>query len=125
MRRAFLTGLLSLGLALPIAGLVQVVPAQAEDAASFYKGKKIKFIVPYKPGGGYDDYARLLAPVLEKYTGANIEILNKGGAGGMTGANEIFRSPSDGLTIGIINGSAMITNELAEIKGAVIQGRGL
>ena len=119
MRRAFLTGLLSLGLALPIAGLVQVVPAQAEDAASFYKGKKIKFIVPYKPGGGYDDYARLLAPVLEKYTGANIEILNKGGAGGMTGANEIFRSPSDGLTIGIINGSAMITNELAEIKGAV------
>ena len=118
MRRAFLTGLLSLGLALPIAGLAQVVPAQAEDAASFYKGKKIKFIVPYKPGGGYDDYARLLAPVLEKYTGANIEILNKGGAGGMTGANEIFRSPSDGLTIGIINGSAMITNELAEIKGA-------
>ena len=118
MRRVFLTGLLSLGLALPMAGLLKVAPAQAEDAASFYKGKKIKFIVPYKPGGGYDDYARLLAPVMEKYTGANIEILNKGGAGGMTGANEIFRSPSDGLTIGIINGSAMITNELAEIKGA-------
>jgi tripartite-type tricarboxylate transporter receptor subunit TctC len=118
MRRVFLTGLLSLGLALPLAGVGHVTPAQAEDAAAFYKGKKIKFIVPYKPGGGYDDYARLLAPVLEKYTGTNIEILNKGGAGGMTGANEIFRSPSDGLTIGIINGSAMITNELAEIKGA-------
>ena len=118
MRRLFLTGLLSLGLALPMAGLLHVAPVKAEDAASFYKGKKIKFIVPYKPGGGYDDYARLLAPVMEKYTGANVEILNKGGAGGMTGANEIFRSPSDGLTIGIINGSALITNELAEIKGA-------
>jgi tripartite-type tricarboxylate transporter receptor subunit TctC len=118
MRRVFLTGLLSLGLALPMAGLLHVEPVKAEDAASFYKGKKIKFIVPYKPGGGYDDYARLLAPVMEKYTGADIEILNKGGAGGMTGANEIFRSPGDGLTIGIINGSAMITNELAEIKGA-------
>ena len=92
MRRVFLTGLLSLGLALPMAGLVQVAPAQAEDAASFYKGKKIKFIVPYKPGGGYDDYARLLAPVMEKYTGANVEILNKGGAGGMTCL--LYTSPS-------------------------------
>ncbi|NBT42096.1 MAG: hypothetical protein EBT20_16790 [Alphaproteobacteria bacterium] len=118
MRRIFLTGLLSFGLALPMTGLLGMAPAQAEDAAAFYKGKKIKFIVPYKPGGGYDDYARLLAPALEKYTGAGVEILNKGGAGGMTGANEIFRSPADGLTIGIINGSAMITNELAEIKGA-------
>ena len=46
MRRVFLTGLLSLGLALPMAGLLHVAPVKAEDAASFYKGKKIKFIVP-------------------------------------------------------------------------------
>ena len=40
------------------------------DAAAFYDGKTIKFIVPYKAGGGYDTYSRLLAPALEKHTGA-------------------------------------------------------
>ncbi|APX89497.1 hypothetical protein BV394_07020 [Brevirhabdus pacifica] len=117
MRRIFLKGLaattavaLSLG-----AG---AMPSVAETAAEFYKGKKVKFIVPYKPGGGYDEYARLLAPSLEKQTGARVEIVNMPGSGGMKGANEIFNSPADGLTIGIINGSAMVTNELAGIKGA-------
>jgi tripartite-type tricarboxylate transporter receptor subunit TctC len=88
------------------------------DAASFYKGKKIKWIIPYSPGGGYDEYARLLSPYLRKYTGARFDILNLPGAGGMRGANELFTSPSDGLTIGMINGSALVTNELVGVKGA-------
>lgn len=116
MRRLFLKGLAAaaiVGLAFN-AGQV----AQAQDAASFYKGKAINWIVPYKPGGGYDEYSRLLAPYLEKYTGARVDIVNMPGSGGMKGANEIFQAPADGLTIGIINGSAMITNELAEIEGA-------
>ncbi|MBX2838355.1 MAG: hypothetical protein KTR35_15975 [Gammaproteobacteria bacterium] len=92
--------------------------AIAQSAADFYKDKSIKWIVPYKPGGGYDEYSRLLAPYMEKYSGARVDITNMPGAGGMKGANEIFKSPADGLTIGIINGSAMVTNELAEIKGA-------
>ena len=88
------------------------------DAASFYQGKKIRWIVPYSPGGGYDEYARLLSPYLNKYTGARFDILNLPGAGGMRGANELFNSPGDGLTIGLINGSALVTNELAGAKGA-------
>ena len=36
------------------------------DVASFYKGKKSKWIIPYSPGGGYDEYARLLSPYLRK-----------------------------------------------------------
>jgi len=116
MRRTFLLGVaaaLVAGALLPLGGA-----AQAEDAAAFYKGKVIKWIVPYKPGGGYDEYSRLLAPYMEKYTGARVDIVNMPGAGGMKGANEIFNSPPDGLTVGIINGSAMVTNELAEIEGA-------
>ncbi len=88
------------------------------DVASFYKGKKIKWIIPYTPGGGYDEYARLLSPYLRKYTGARFDILNLPGAGGMRGANELFTSPNDGLTIGMINGSALVTNELVGVKGA-------
>lgn len=89
-----------------------------EDAKDFYDGNTIKWIIPSKPGGGYDAYSRLLLPFMEKYTGAKIELVNVPGAGGMKGANELFNSPGDGLTLGIFNGSAVVTNQLAEIKGA-------
>ncbi|MBL1435045.1 MAG: hypothetical protein COB08_002445 [Rhodobacteraceae bacterium] len=116
MRRTILKGIAASILAVAVQGAAG--PAMAQDAAAFYEGEKITWIVPYKPGGGYDEYARLFAPFLEKYTHARIEIENMPGAGGMRGANEIFNAPSDGLTIGIINGSAMVTNELSGIEGA-------
>ena len=87
-------------------------------AAAFYDGRAVKWIIPYSPGGGYDEYGRLIAPYLEKYTGARVDILNLPGAGGMRGANELYNSPTDGLTIGLINGSALVMNELAGMKGA-------
>ena len=92
--------------------------AQAQSAAEFYKDNVIKWIVPYDPGGGYDEYSRILAPYLEKYTGARVDIINMPGSGGMKGEVEIFNSPNDGTYIGIINGSAMVTNQLAGIEGA-------
>lgn len=91
---------------------------QAQDAAEFYDGNVIKWIVPYDPGGGYDEYSRMIAPYMEKYTGARVDIVNMPGSGGMKGAVEIFNSPADGTYVGIINGSAMVTNQLAQIEGA-------
>ncbi|KHF38626.1 Bug family tripartite tricarboxylate transporter substrate binding protein [Halalkalibacter okhensis] len=98
----------------------EVEPTQpsSEAAAEFYEGKTIKFIIPYTPGGGYDEYARLLAPFLEKHSGARVEVHNLPGAGGMRGVNELFISPPDGLTIGIMNGGAMVTNKIADVEGA-------
>lgn len=114
MRRDFLKTAAAAGiLALGSAG-----GAFAQSAAEFYKDNVIKWIVPYDPGGGYDEYSRTLAPYFEKYTGARVDIVNMPGSGGMKGAVEIFNSPNDGTYIGIINGSAMVTNQLAEIEGA-------
>jgi tripartite-type tricarboxylate transporter receptor subunit TctC len=114
MRREILKGIVASATLV----LVPVTAAQAQDAAEFYKDNVIQWIVPYNPGGGYDEYSRSIAPYLEKYTGARVDIVNQPGAGGMKGANEIFNAPADGLTIGIINGSAMVTNQLSEIEGA-------
>ncbi len=114
MRRTFLKSAAAATLALASFGTV----ATAQTAEEFYKDNVIKFIVPYDPGGGYDEYARMIAPYLEKFTGSRVDIVNMPGAGGMKGAVEIFNSPSDGTHIGIINGSAMVTNQLAEIEGA-------
>lgn len=116
MRRTFLKSAVaaaSAALALGVGGI-----AEAQSAEEFYKANVIKWIVPYDPGGGYDEYARMIAPYMEKYTGSRVDIVNMPGSGGMKGAVEIFNSPSDGTYIGIINGSAMVTNQLAEIEGA-------
>lgn len=116
MRRDFLktaTGALA-----AIAALGLGSAASAQSAEEFYDDSVIKWIVPYNPGGGYDEYSRMISPFLEKYTGARVDIVNVPGSGGMKGAVEIFNSPNDGSHIGIINGSAMVTNQLAEIEGA-------
>jgi tripartite-type tricarboxylate transporter receptor subunit TctC len=97
------------------------IPAAADDGAAaqaFYDGAKIRWIVPYRPGGGYDQYTRLIAPYFEAYTGARVEIVNMPGAGGTKGAVETFRSPPDGLHIGILNGSALVANAIAGTEGA-------
>lgn len=92
-----------------------------EDVAAYYKGKKLEIIVPYKPGGGYDEYARMFAPYFEKHIGVTAVIKNIEGAGGLRGVNELYRAPQDGLTIGLINGSAAVTNVLADIEGVVYE----
>ena len=88
-----------------------------DQIAAYYRGKIIKWIIPYSPGGGYDEYARLIAPMLSKHTGARVDVFNMPGAGGMRGVNELFTSPDTGLVLGMINGSALVTNELAGIEG--------
>ncbi len=79
---------LTLGLLAGAAILSQSLPAQAQNADGFLKGKTVHFIVGYSPGGGYDTYARMLAPFFEKHTGATVVVENKPGGGGMTALNQ-------------------------------------
>jgi tripartite-type tricarboxylate transporter receptor subunit TctC len=36
------------------ASLILATPTAAQDAASFYKGKTVRLVVGFTPGGGYD-----------------------------------------------------------------------
>jgi len=111
-------GALVLVLAIAIGGTLGLKPVEAKsDAAAFYKGKNLTFIVPYTPGGGYDVYSRILAPFLEKYTGARVIVRNMPGAGGILGVNEVYNAPPSGLTIGIQNCVGSITSQLTGVKG--------
>jgi tripartite-type tricarboxylate transporter receptor subunit TctC len=40
--------------------------AQTESPADFFRGKTVKIIVGFGVGGGYDTYARMLAPYLRE-----------------------------------------------------------
>jgi len=77
--------------------------AMPAGAADFYKGKTIKIIVGYSPGGGYDIYARNLARHMGKHiAGApNIIAQNMTGAGSLRAANYLYnRAPKDGTQFG-------------------------
>ena len=80
--------------------------AQAASPADAYPSGPISLVVCYTPGGATDLQARLSALVAQdpKYFGQPIVILNKPGAGGMTGWNWIMeRGSKDGLTMTAYN----------------------
>ena len=90
------------------------------DAGSFYKGKVIKFVVPYTPGGGTDVYARLVAQYLQRYTKATIVVKNVPGAGGIVGYNHVYKAKPNGLTIAITDTPGVILAQLLGQAGVSV-----
>jgi tripartite-type tricarboxylate transporter receptor subunit TctC len=87
--------------------------------AGFYEGKTLTIVVGYKPGGGYDSYARLIAKHLPKYLPGNptIVIQNMPGANSIIGANHLYGvAKPDGLTIGTFNNGLVIA-QLTRVEG--------
>lgn len=78
----------------------------------FFKNKNIKFIVATNAGGGYDAYARLVAPYLQKYLpGSTVLVENVPGAGHVIGATQLWDAKPDGLTIATFN-SGLIQQQI-------------
>jgi tripartite-type tricarboxylate transporter receptor subunit TctC len=110
-------GVIALGLLTGFATLSYCLPSHAQDAGAFLKGETVRFIVGYSPGGGYDTYARMLAPHFEKATGATVVVENKPGGGGMTALNQLVRGKPDGLSMQILNGESSIMWQLLKQPG--------
>ncbi|MCL6637559.1 MAG: hypothetical protein K6T26_06405 [Alicyclobacillus sp.] len=92
--------------------------ASTSAAAEFYKGKTLTVIVPYGPGGGYDQWARLLAPYLQKYLGvAKVDVQNVTGGAGLVGTNQIYSAKPDGLTIGDTNAGGDVFDQISKAPG--------
>lgn len=88
------------------------------ENASFFEGKTIRMIVPYGPGGGFDTYARMIKPFLEKYLpGSTVLVDNVEGAGGELGRNLAYIARPDGLTICLTAGVDMVFNTIMETEG--------
>ncbi|HZS64361.1 MAG TPA: tripartite tricarboxylate transporter substrate-binding protein [Xanthobacteraceae bacterium] len=100
-----------------IAVMTLASPALAQTGADFFKGKTITYIASTSPGGGYDTYGRLVAEYLQKHLpGSAVVVKNVPGAGHIIGANTIYASKPDGLTIGIFN-TGLILNQINGTAG--------
>jgi tripartite-type tricarboxylate transporter receptor subunit TctC len=103
-----------------LAALVAPRAVRAEPAAAeFYRGKTVRILVGSPPGGGYDIYARLVAPALAQKLGATVLVENKDGNGGLAALATLLVRPADGLTI--MNGSAeaAILSQMLARPGAI------
>jgi tripartite-type tricarboxylate transporter receptor subunit TctC len=81
-----------------------VSPAGADAVSDFYRGKTISLYVSFPPGGGYDIYARVLAPHFSRHIPGNpvIAIKNMEGGSGVKAASYISTvTPQDGTSIGL------------------------
>ena len=88
--------------------------ASAED---FYKGKTLRFIVGYSPGGGYDAYTRTIARHISKYIPGNPTVIvqNMTGAGSLIAAHYLNkRAKADGLAVGVWNNNAVLNKALGD-----------
>jgi tripartite-type tricarboxylate transporter receptor subunit TctC len=75
--------------------------AQAQEGP--LAGETITYIIATDPGGGYDNYGRLVGRHLATHLGAEVVFQNLPGAGHIIGTNTLFASEPDGLTIGTFN----------------------
>lgn len=108
--KLFLMAAVAMAAALPLSA-----PAKADDP--YFKGKTIKLIVGYGPGGGYDAYARMLAGPIGQRLGATVVVENQPGAGGVNALNKIYAAQGDALQMMIVNGTAAAMAQLVEQSG--------
>ena len=71
--------------------------------------KAIQLIIPWDAGGSTDVGFRMIAPLMEKTLGTQIEIVNKPGAGSQVGIAELAKAKPDGYTVGNISAPAAQT----------------
>jgi len=83
----------------------------------FYRGKTIRLVVGYAPGGGYDFYARAVARYMGKHVAGNPAFVvdNMPGAGSLASANHLYRvAKPDGMTIGHFSGSLFLLQAMGQ-----------
>ncbi|MDB5812389.1 MAG: Tricarboxylate transport protein TctC [Betaproteobacteria bacterium] len=80
--------------------------------AQNYPAKPIRLIVPYPPGAGTDIIARTVGQKLGEVLGQQVVVDNRGGGGGVIGADAAAKSPSDGYTMVLVTSTFAMTPAL-------------
>jgi tripartite-type tricarboxylate transporter receptor subunit TctC len=96
---------------------------EAEAAAcgtgeSSLAGKDVRLVVGTDPGGGYDAYARMIAPFLAEELGAKVVVENEPGAGGLKAVNSMLAGKKDGTHLMIMNATGNMSSQIAGVQGA-------
>lgn len=110
-------GLLAIAAGLAMSASAALVSAPA-SAQGYFDGKSITIIVPNSPSGRMSQYAQMIAPYIEKHTGArNVRIENMQGAGGLKGTNYLWHQKADGTVIAFTSVPTLVLAQLSGSEG--------
>ncbi len=105
--------------AVALAAAFTLTAGSAGAADDFYKGKTIRVIVGYSPGGGYDTYTRQIVRHLGRHIPGNPSFIvqNMTGAGSLVAANYLQkRAKRDGSVLGVWNNGFVTAQALGDPK---------
>ena len=91
--------------------------AVAADGKAAFKGKTVTILVPFGPGGGFDTYARLLAPEFAKQLDATVVVQNLPGGGGLLAMGRVYTAKPDGTTMILAQGTGAALAQILERGG--------
>jgi tripartite-type tricarboxylate transporter receptor subunit TctC len=107
--------------------LLSPTPLRAE-AADFYAGKQLRFVIRAAPGGNYDLYMRTLAKHMVKYIPGKPEAVpvNMPGGGGLTALNYTVNvAPHDGTVLTMVTQTTPMDQALGRDKALTVDMRKL
>jgi tripartite-type tricarboxylate transporter receptor subunit TctC len=81
-------------------------------SAQTYPTRQITMMVPFGAGGSTDIVGRITAQAMAKNLGVPVVVLNKGGAGGTLGTQQVTTMPPDGYTILMSTTSTLVVGPL-------------
>lgn len=85
-----------------------IAPALA--CAQAYPQKPIQFMVPFPAAGAGDIFARTVAQKLTAALGQQVVVVNRPGANGIIGTEQVAKAPPDGYTILMGTTAPMVLN---------------
>lgn len=92
--------------------------AHAAGVADFYKGKTVRVVIGFSPGGGFDAYGRLVARHMGDHIPGKPNMLanNLPGASGLKAVQSLRARPKDGTVIVIFNAGLVLKSLTAPDK---------
>ena len=90
-----------------LAPLAAPVILRADAARAQGARRTIRLVVPFPPGGATDSLGRILAERLAPVLEQPVVVDNRGGAGGLIGADAVAKAPPDGTVIGMIGAATL------------------
>ena len=109
----------TLGLLAAPAGGALAQPAGPEPSTSSGQGfpnRPLRYIVPFAPGGATDIFARIVADGLTDRLGQQVIVDNRGGVGGLLGAQIAARATPDGYTLFACNIASLALSPALYLK---------
>lgn len=93
-----------------VAALVAALSCCASTFAQDYPNTVVKIVLPFAPGGGADNTARIISEPLAKRLGQPVVIDYRPGAGGTIAAAYVAAAPKDGYTLLFATPGQQMTN---------------